>query len=98
MPFGLSNATALYQEMIDTIFKEVEACIRYLDYILIYSGDAKAEQQAIVVKVLQQCVEHELAVNLLKSELHVKETIFLGHHINGPEVKMDPLNLETIFK
>ena len=76
----------------------MEGCIWYLDDILICGGDTEAEHQAIVEKVMQQCVEHGLVVNLLKSEFHVKETIFLGHVINGQEVKMDPSKLETMYK
>ena len=68
----------------------MEGCIWYLDDILIYGGYTEAEHQAIVEKVLQQCVEHGLTVNLLKSEFKVNETIFLEHVINGQEVKMDP--------
>ena len=98
MPFGLTNAPASCQEMMDTIFKDMEGCIWYLNDILIYGGDTEAEHQAIVEKVLQQCVEHGLAVNVLKSEFHVKESIFLGHVINGQEVKMDPSKLETMSK
>ena len=98
MPFGLTNAPASFQEMMDTIFKDMEGCIWDLDAILIYGGDTEAEHQAIVEKVLQQCVEHGLAVNLLKSKFHVQETIFLGHVINGQEVKMDPSKLETMSK
>ena len=82
----------------DTIFKDMEGCIWYLDDILLYGGDTEAEHLAIVENVLHQCVEHGLAVNLLKSEFHVKETIFLGHVINGQEVKMDPSKLETMSK
>ena len=98
MPFGLTNASASFQEMMDTMFKDMEVCICYLDNILIYSSDTKVEHQVIVEKVLQQCVEHGLAVNLLKSEFHVKETRFLVHVINGQEVKMDPSKLETMSK
>ena len=94
MPFGQTNAAESFQEMVDTIFKDREGCLWYLDDILIYGGNTEAEHQAIVEKVLQQFVEHGLAVNLLKSEFHVKETIFLGHVINGQEVKMDPSKLE----
>ena len=83
MPFGCTNAPASCQEMRDTIFEDMKEYIWYLDDMLIYSGNTKAEYQAIVEKVLQQSVEHELAVNLLKSMFHVKETIFLGHVING---------------
>ena len=81
MPFGLNNAPASFLGMMDTIFKDMEAYIWYLDHILIHSGDTEAEHQAIVEKVLQQCVEHGLAVNLFKSEFHVRETIFLEHVI-----------------
>ena len=96
MPFGLTNAPASFHEMKHTIFKDMEGCIWYLEDILIYGGDTEAEHQAIVETVLQQCVEHGLAVNLLKSKFHVKEIIFLVHVINGQEVKMDPLKLETM--
>ena len=98
MPCGLTNAPASLQEMMDTIFKDMEGCICYLDDILIYGGDTEAEHQAIVEKVLQQCIEHGLLVNVLKSEFHVKETIFLEQVINGQEVKMDPSKLKTMSK
>jgi hypothetical protein len=98
MPFGLTNAPATFQEMMDTVFKDMEGCIWYLDDILIYGGETEAEHQAIVEKVLQQCVDNGLAVNLTKSEFHVHETIFLGHIINGQQVQMDPAKLEAMTK
>ena len=57
--------------------------------MLIHGDNTEDEHQAIVEKVLWQYVEHGLAVNLLKSKFHIKETIFLAHVINGQEVKMD---------
>ena len=96
--FALTNAPASFQEMIDSIFKDMEGCIWYLDDMLICGGITDTEHQAIVEKVLLQCNEHRLVVNLLKSELHVRETIFLAHVINGQEVKMDPSKLETMSK
>ena len=98
MPFGLTNAPASFQEMMDTIFKDMEGCIWYLDNTLIYGGNTEPEHQAIVEKVLQQFVEHGLAVNLLKCEFHIKEDIFLGRVINSQDVKMDPSKLETMSK
>jgi len=52
--------------------KDVEGCVWYLDDILIFGGDTEEEHQAIVEKVLEKYVEHGLAVNLPKSEFHVK--------------------------
>ena len=83
MPFGLSRAPASFQEIMNTIFKDMEGCIWYFDDILIYGGNTKAERQAIVDRVLHQCVKYVLAVNLLKSEFHIHETIFVVHVINS---------------
>ena len=98
MPFGLTNAPASFQEMMNTMFKNMKGCIWYLNDILIYGGNTEAEHPPIVEKVLQQYIEHGLAVNLFKSEFHVKETIFLGYVINAEEVKIDPSKLETMYK
>ena len=77
MTFGFTNAPASFQEIMDTIFKDMGGCIWYLDDFLNYGSDTEAEHQAVVEKVLQQSVKHGLEVNLLKSKFHVKETIFL---------------------
>ena len=98
MPFGLTNPPATFQEMMDTIFKDEEVFVWYMDYILIYGGNTEAEHQAFVEKVLQQCVKQGLAVNLTKSEFHGHETIFLGHIVNGSQVQMHPAKRETMSK
>ena len=98
MPFGLPNASATFQEMMDKIFKHEEGCVWYMDDILVYGGQTEAEHQAYVEKILQQCVNHGLAVNLTKSEFHVHETIFLGYIGNGSQVPMDQARLKTMSK
>ena len=98
MPLGLTNAPGSFQEMMDRIFNNMEGYIWNLNNILIYCGITEAEHQAIVEKLLHKCVEPGLAVNLLKSEVHSYETIFLAHIINGQEVKMDSFKLETMSK
>ena len=52
MPFGLTNAPVSFQEMIDTIFEDMEGFIWYLDDILIYGHNTEAVYQATVEKVL----------------------------------------------
>ena len=53
MPFALTNTPALFQEMMDTIFKDMEGCIWYFDDILICSGYTEAKDQVIGKKVLR---------------------------------------------
>ena len=84
--------------MIDAIFNDMEECIWYFDDILIYSGNTKAKHQAIVEKVLQQCIEHRLVGNWLKREFYLHKTIFLVHVINKQEVEMESSKLETMSK
>ena len=43
MPFGLMNAPGLFQEMIDTIFADIEGLVWYIDNILVYGGSTEAE-------------------------------------------------------
>ena len=98
MPVGLTIAAATFSEIMDRIFKDEEGCLWYVNDIRIYGGEIEAERHAYVVKILQQCVNDELAVNLTKSEFHARETIFLGQIVNGSQVHMDPAKLETISK
>jgi len=98
MLFGLTNAPATFQEMMGTIFKDIEGYIWYLNNIPIYEGDSEEEHQQLVEQVLQQCIKHCLAVNLNKSEFHVQETLFLRHIINGQQVQMDSTKHEVMSK
>ena len=98
MPLGLTNAPVTFQEKMYTIFNDEVACVWYMHDTLTYGGETAAEHQACVEKILQQCVNNELAVNLTKSELHVHKTIFLGHISNCSQVQMDPAKLATMSK
>ena len=53
IPLGLTCAPASFLELMDTIFKNKEVYIWYLDNILICSGDTEGEHQDIVENVLQ---------------------------------------------
>ena len=52
MPFGLPNASATLQEMMDTIFMYEQSCVWYMYDILIYGEQTEAEHQAHVEKIL----------------------------------------------
>ena len=66
--------------------------------ILIDSGTTEAEHEAFVEKILQQCVNHGLAVNLTKCEFYVQEYICLCNIVNGSDLHMDPAKVKTISK
>ena len=86
MPFGLANAPATFQNMINDILREhLDQVVRaYLDDILIYSKNMD-EHVTLVKKVLQKLKESHLAVAAHKSIFHAPEVEFLGYmvHRNG---------------
>ena len=96
MPFGLINTPSLFQEMIDEVLQGIEEEVHYLDDILIYTSGTKEEHQVSVEWVLERLMDYDLAVNLSKSEFHVKETVFLRYVINRSEFKMDGAKIKTI--
>ena len=77
MPFGLVNAPATFQAMMNTILRNFldHGVVVYLDDILIYSENVE-EHIALVKKVLAQLEEYDLAVSITKSVFHVKKWNF----------------------
>jgi hypothetical protein len=63
MPFGLSNAPATFQNMMNHIFQDFLdlGLIVYLDNILIYA-ETEEEHDHIVTEVLKHLAENRLAI------------------------------------
>ena len=82
MPFGLVNAAATFQTMMNTILRDFldHRVVVYLDDIHIYCKNEE-EHIALVKKVLAQLEEYEFAVSTTKSVFHVKEVKFVGYMV-----------------
>lgn len=65
MPFGLMNAPASFQEMMDEIFERDNeyGMLWYNDDMLIHGGNTEEEHQKLVEYILQKCPDHGLAIN-----------------------------------
>jgi len=79
MPFGLVNAPATSQAMMNTILPEFldHGVVVCLDDILIYSMTME-EHEVLVKQVLARLERHDLPVSLKKSVFHVDTVEFLG--------------------
>jgi len=73
MPFGLVNAPATFQTMMNEILREFldQGVVVYIDDIPIYS-EIVEEHILLVRKVLQPLREYRMAISLGKSVFHVK--------------------------
>ena len=74
MPFGLCNAPATYQSMMDNILHDLldDGVIVYINDIPIYSDDEKTHVK-LLQEVLSRLDKAVFGVNLKKSSLHIKK-------------------------
>jgi len=98
MPFGLVNAPATFQAMMNKILREFldHGVVVYLDDILIYS-ESEEEHIELVKKVLAKLEEHQLAVSVTKSVFHVGSVEFLGYIVGINGVTMSERKVESVM-
>ena len=97
MPFGLVNAPATFQALMNTILRDFldHGVVVYLDDIVIYSKNEE-EHIALVKQVLAQLEEYDLAVTTTKSVFHLKEMEFLGYMVAVDGVTMSESKVQSI--
>jgi len=96
MPFGLVNAPATFQAMMNTILREFldHGVVVYLNDILIYSKTME-EHEALDKQVLARLERHDLAISLKKSVFHVHTVEFLGYIVGKAGVTMSEKRLQV---
>jgi len=97
MPFGLCNAPATFQMLMNDIFRPFldDFVVIYLDDILIYSKSLK-EDKEYMCKVLTLLREHKLFAKGSKCAFTQTEVEFLGHIISQEGITTDPTKIEAI--
>lgn len=86
MAFGLRNAPATFQHLMNLVLGDVEGCAVYLDDVVIYSNDW--ETHMLCVQKVFDCLTHaQLTVNLAKCEL-AKTTAVSDLQLKKSDVKL----------
>lgn len=98
MPFGLKNAPATFQRMMDEVLEECvdeEYVVVYLDDVMIYS-ESFEEHIEHVGRVLEKLKEENLIVKLKKCKFGSDKIEFLGHEIGRDGIKPAELKINKI--
>ncbi|KAK3548135.1 hypothetical protein QTP70_004874 [Hemibagrus guttatus] len=97
MPFGLTNTPAVFQALINEVFRDLlgKGVIAYIDDILVYSTSIE-EHVRQVREVLTRLQWHHLYVKLEKCEFHRSTVIFLGYVISHQGVEMDMVKVRAV--
>lgn len=99
MPFGLKNAPATFQRMMNNVLREHvnKICVIYMDDILVFSTSLQ-EHLINLEKIFKTLREANLKVSLNKSDFLRKETEFLGHIVTKDGIKPNPNKVDGIKK
>lgn len=97
MPFGLKNAPATFQRMMDTALRGLinKHCFVYLDDIIIF-GQSIEEHNRNLAIVLQRLRELGLKLQPDKCEFLKPELEYLGHIVTSEGIKPNPKKLEAV--
>lgn len=97
MPFGLCNAPATFQRLMDTVLSGLKwkKCLVYLDDIIIF-GDTAQSHLENLKDVLEAIKNAGLKLKAEKCKFAYKEISYLGHLINEHGLKQDPEKVKSI--
>lgn len=97
MPFGLCNAPATFERLMDTILRghKWTSCLVYLDDICVF-GRTLQEHNERLRDVLDCLNEANLSLNIKKCSFGATRLKILAHEITSAGVRPDPINVEAI--
>ena len=92
MPFGMKNAPATFQRMVNELISGLDGCDAYIDDVVIYS-DTWDDHVKRIRQLFERLSAANLTVNLVKSEFGNAEVQFLGHVVGHGQVR--PVNAKV---
>ena len=97
MPFGMKNAPATFQRMVNKLVRDINGCEGYMDDVVIY-GDDWSDHIRRIERFFQIMREAKLTINLMKSEFGKATVKYLGHIVGQGQVRPLDAKIQTIVK
>ncbi|GFT92610.1 retrovirus-related Pol polyprotein from transposon 17.6 [Trichonephila clavipes] len=97
MPFGLCNAPATFERMMDNLLRHFKwtMCLCYLDDIIVFSETF--EDHLIRLRLVLKCLQEAgLKLNSKKCLFAAQEVKILGHHVSSNGVRPDPDKIKAV--
>ncbi|GJU41204.1 reverse transcriptase domain-containing protein [Tanacetum coccineum] len=97
MPFGLKNAGATYQRLVDKVFnKQIRRNLKaYVDDMVIKST-SKEGMLSDIQETFERFRSINMKLNLKKCSFGVEEGPFLGHLITKQGIKANPMKIKAV--
>lgn len=97
MPFGLSNAPAVFMDLINRVFHPYldQFVIVFINDILIYSKN-KEQHEMHLRTVLETLRKEKLYAKFKKCEFWLDQIVFLSHVVTSQEIEVDPTKVNAV--
>ena len=97
MPFGLINAPATYQMVMNQVLRGLnwKILLVYMDDIVIFSNSLE-DHLAHLVLVFTRLREANLKLKPSKCKFAAQKVLYLGHYITPEEIHVDPSKTEAV--
>ena len=97
MPFGMKNAPATFQRMVNKLVRDIDGCEGYIDDVVIFS-DNWSDHICQIERFFQIMLDAKLTINLMKSEFGKATVKYLGHIVGQGQVRPLDAKIQTIVK
>ena len=97
MPFGLCNAGATFQRLMDVVLNglSLQICLAYLDDVIVFSRDLD-EHLLRLRRVFERLQNAGLKVKPSKCKILQRQVSFLGHVIDSDGISTDPEKIRAV--
>ena len=97
MPFGMKNASATFQRLMNKVLQGLPHCHVYIDDIVL-SNDTWDEHLENLKALLHRLADAHLTINLAKSEIGEASVTYLGHVVGHGTVRPREAKIEAILQ
>ena len=97
MPFGLCNAPATFQRMMNCVLAGINgiSCLVYLDDIIVFSRSFE-EHLEDLKEVFSRLIEAGILLKPSKCQFAVQQVEYLGHIVSSQGLSPDPRKIEKL--
>ena len=97
MPFGLCNAPATFQRLMENCFGDInmQSCLIYLDDIVVFSRTFEEHVERLSL-VFERLAEAGLKLSPAKCRLFQDKIKYLGHNVSSEGIATDPEKIRCV--
>ena len=97
MPFGLSNAPATFERLMELVLRGMtwRQCVVYIDDVIVF-GTSFDETHGRLTRVFDRLRQAHLKLKAKKCFLFKDSTLYLGYMVSSRGIEPDPAKIEAI--